>query len=160
LSAALRSNLTICIDDRDTTLAWEALNVLADNVGLPAVDVLVRVAETGRLPEWRMRAYDALRRLKADEKVDKVAMLTLDLKQAKTCPERRDVVVRAKEAADPRLLPILKKERGRRGGFLGLQSANGCMQRELDEAIRALEGAGPGEAEQPTKPTKKPQRRW
>jgi hypothetical protein len=36
-------------------------------------------------------------------------------------------------------LDILRAARDRRGGFLGISAANGCMRRDLDAAIRKWE---------------------
>jgi eukaryotic-like serine/threonine-protein kinase len=61
------------------------------------------------------------------------------LQNGRTCRERRVAALELIALDDPRYLEVLRGARDRRGGWFGLQSANGCVSRELDAAIRKLE---------------------
>jgi hypothetical protein len=61
------------------------------------------------------------------------------LQNGRTCRDRKVAALELIALDDARHLEVLRGARDRRGGWFGLQSANGCMARELDAAIRKLE---------------------
>jgi eukaryotic-like serine/threonine-protein kinase len=61
------------------------------------------------------------------------------LQNGRTCRERKVAALELIALDDPRYLEVLRGARDRRGGWFGLQAANGCVARELDAAIRKLE---------------------
>jgi serine/threonine-protein kinase len=67
----------------------------------------------------------------------------LDLDKGKTCPERREAVLKLRALGDARAIPALKKARRRmRGGILGLgdSNTNSCLKKDAEAAILALGG--------------------
>ena len=63
------------------------------------------------------------------------------IRGGKTCRERKVAAEELIATQDRRHLGLLEAARDRRGGFLGLEKINGCMQHELEVAIRKLRGA-------------------
>jgi eukaryotic-like serine/threonine-protein kinase len=67
----------------------------------------------------------------------------LDLTNSKTCPERREAVLKLRDLGDARAIPALKKARRRmRGGILGIgdSNTNNCLKKDAEAAILALGG--------------------
>jgi len=65
----------------------------------------------------------------------------LDLRAAKTCDAKRDVLSRVREAGDARVIPTLKTLQRTRGcGFLGTRDCYPCLHRdnELDTTFAAV----------------------
>jgi tRNA A-37 threonylcarbamoyl transferase component Bud32 len=135
---ALLQNVESLVDDKRFGRA--AVEFLGTQVGEPAAATLASVASTDKRPEIRHDAYASCERIGCLKQVDKVQSMLLDLAQAKSCDERKAVVVRLKELGDVRALEVLKKERRHSSGLLGfLDSGTSCMRKELDDAIRSLE---------------------
>ncbi|MEO6954761.1 MAG: serine/threonine-protein kinase [Polyangia bacterium] len=63
------------------------------------------------------------------------------IRTGRTCRDRKVAADELIATQDRRYLGLLEGARDRRGGFLGLEKINGCMQRELETAIRKLRGA-------------------
>jgi serine/threonine protein kinase len=61
------------------------------------------------------------------------------LRSARSCKERKAAALKVIASNDKRTLDSLRAARDRRGGFLGLESVNECMLKELNGAIRKLE---------------------
>jgi hypothetical protein len=62
------------------------------------------------------------------------------LRTGRTCKERRAAALQLIDTHDKQWLASLQAAKERRGGFLGLERTNGCMVRDLDAAIRKLDG--------------------
>ena len=126
-----------------------AVELLADDVGKPALAGLVDCAKTCRDDRTRKKAAAAAikiggAKLIADEGKpaddDEAAAQVLErLRSGKNCRERKAAALELIGAGDKRYLDSLRAARDRRGGFLGLEQVNGCMRRELDAAIRKWE---------------------
>jgi len=137
--AALLRNVRGLLDDR--RLAPEALDLLIKGVGKPAAPALAEVASTDKRIELRRAARKACAELGCLNQVDQVSSYLLDLQQDKTCEERRVAVIALHKLGDRRALDPLRKVRRRRGGlFVLFTGANECMKKELDDAIKSLEG--------------------
>jgi tetratricopeptide (TPR) repeat protein len=126
--------------------AQAALDLIIDKIGSPAADLLERVANEGSDLARRRRAATALQEMGKGDRVDRVALLILELKKAQSCEERKDLVTQLRAAGDPRALPALKALRPRGNGIGRLMSrlggggvGTGCMKKELTEAIKELE---------------------
>ena len=63
------------------------------------------------------------------------------IRSGKTCRDRKAAADELIATQDRRYVGLLEAARDRRGGFLGLEKINACMQRELETAIRKLRGA-------------------
>jgi tetratricopeptide (TPR) repeat protein len=144
--AVLRGNVRAMVERRNEGQAAVAL--LADDVGKPALPDLVTCAKTCRDERTRKKAAEAAikiggAKLIADEGKpvdDEAADEVLErLRSAKSCRERKAAALELIGTGDKRYLDSLRAARDRRGGFLGLEQANGCMRRDLDAAIRKWE---------------------
>lgn len=144
---AMRANIRASLDRKAEAAA--AIDLLSQALGPRGAEDLQTCAKSCRLESVRKRAQDALDRRETkedpkdakdrDTKDEAELSEELDnLKKGKTCAARKNAALAIIAAKDRRYLAPLKAARDRRGGFLGLESVNGCMQRELDEAIAAL----------------------
>jgi len=123
--------------------------LLADDIGKPALADLVDCAKTCRDDRTRKRAAEAAIKIGGAKLIaeegkpladDDAADEVLDrLRNGKNCRERKAAALELIGTGDKRYLDSLRAARDRRGGFLGLESSNGCMRRELDAAIRKWE---------------------
>ncbi len=121
-------------------VADDALTMLCDKIGGAAADILTPLAERHPKPAVRVRAFAALEKAGKAAKIDRVAFYSAQLRASRTCPDRRLVVRKLIELADPRVLPILRKEKEKKAGLIFKQRVNACMDRELEEGIAKLGG--------------------
>jgi eukaryotic-like serine/threonine-protein kinase len=104
---------------------------------------LITMAGTDKRNAWRMGARaitEPAGWLSSDELL---GSYLLDLGLLETCEKRRTAIPPLLALDDRRAVPWLEKARRRTsGGFLGIgeKTTNGCMKKELDEAIAALSG--------------------
>jgi tetratricopeptide (TPR) repeat protein len=125
--------------------AQAALDLIIEKIGPPAADLLEKVANEGGDVVRRRRAAAALDEMGKGGRVDRVGLLTLELKKAQTCEERKELVEKLRAAGDPRALPALKGLRPRGNGLSRLMARLGggagvaCMKKELADAIKELE---------------------
>jgi tRNA A-37 threonylcarbamoyl transferase component Bud32 len=141
----LRGNVRACLERHAE--GAEAVALLADDIGKPALPDLVECAKSCKDERVRKRAVEAAVKLggpallaaegkpveaEGDELVDK-------LDSGKNCRERKKAAMQLIATGDSKYLQVLRDARDRRGGFLGMQQVNYCMRRELDAAIRKLE---------------------
>jgi serine/threonine-protein kinase len=110
---------------------------LLPHMGAPGLRLLGEQASRQKAAPLRARARDLAAGAGAPD-VDLVASFTLDLEQGATCEERKEAVTHLRALRDKRALAALRKARGRRGGFLGLDTVNACLDREAAEAIDFL----------------------
>jgi serine/threonine protein kinase len=136
---ALLVNLEALLGDRQ--LSTVALDFLIQEVGVPAGDTIARVASFDNRPKLRQLARSACDRLECAAKVDRLQSYVLDLEQGQRCEERREAVHALRDLNDPRAIEPLREARRRGGGLARLFGGiNGCIKRDLDEAITALGG--------------------
>jgi hypothetical protein len=105
------------------------------------VDQLARTANEGSDLPRRLRAAAKLEELGNRDRVDQVSLTILELKQARTCEQRKSYVDKLRAMGDPRALPALRGLHGLRlGRLVRVGGANtGCMKKELAAAIKTLE---------------------
>jgi serine/threonine-protein kinase len=118
-----------------------ALDLVIERIGAPATDLLERVANDSSDLGRRTRAAAALDEMGKGDRVDRVGLLTLKLKKADSCEERKEIVEKLRDIGDPRALPALKALRPRRFGrlFSFGGTNNACMKKELTDTIKELE---------------------
>lgn len=106
-----------------------------------ASPLLVEVAERSSQAAVRRRAYEGLERMKEEKRLDAFTFLSEGLRKDGTdkCENRRWYVERLARLADPRVVPIFKKEKSRKGGFLGLERTGECMYDLLDSTLAKYE---------------------
>jgi tRNA A-37 threonylcarbamoyl transferase component Bud32/tetratricopeptide (TPR) repeat protein len=142
----LRDNVRALLERRSE--AAQAVALLADDVGAPALADLVACAKNCRDERTRRRAAEAALKLGGPALLaDEAKPVADDGKQSalerlhggRTCRERKAAALEIIATGDHRYLDALVTARERRGGFLGMNRINGCMRRELDAAIRKWE---------------------
>jgi len=131
-----------------------ALDLAIERVGLPAADLLERIANGFGELRRRQRAARALAELGEERRVDLVALHSAELRKANTCDEKKPLVIALGKTDDPRALPALRAQRSRRGieGLFGGDPDNGCMKLELGDAIARLEAKLPPDKRPPPRP--------
>lgn len=131
-----------------------ALDLAIERVGLPAADLLERIANGFGELRRRHRAAHALAELGEERRVDLVALHSAELRKATTCDEKKPLVIALGKTDDPRALPALRAQRSRRGieGLFGGDPDNGCMKVELGDAIARLEARLPPDKRPPPRP--------
>jgi hypothetical protein len=140
----LRANLRACLERRAE--GPEAVTLLAEDFGKPALNDLVACAKGCKDEKVRKRAAEAAIKLggpaliaEEGKPVDSPSAEVLaKLEHGKSCRDRKSAALKLIDSGDKKWLDALRDARDRRGGFLGLQQINGCMRRELDSAIRKL----------------------
>jgi hypothetical protein len=137
----LRTNTKRMLDS-DRTEGQRFLELLSRLCDDSAAPLFAEVIQSSDEPKTRRLAYQGLEKLDELDRIDPVPVLIdgLDRTRAGECEIRKWYVVRLGELDDPRVLPALKKEQGRKAGFLFFKSdANGCMKQELDRLLSELE---------------------
>ncbi|HZL19218.1 MAG TPA: protein kinase [Polyangia bacterium] len=117
-----------------------ALDLVIQQIGAPAADLLAKIANEGSDLPRRRRAASALGDIDQEKRVDRVSLDMLELRKAATCEEKKDWVEKLGQLGDPKALPALRGLRGRRMGPFNMGGTNvACMKKELPEAIAALD---------------------
>ncbi len=128
----------------------EAFGLLEGPLGQSGVDALIDM--TVRVPgregrdvrDLRARAGKSLAKPEVRAHASPAAAILLDFKGAAACGAKHDLLERAKDDGDARLLPSLKALKVTRGcgGFLRAGDCHPCMRKDsaLDDAIAAVEG--------------------
>ena len=117
----------------------EALEFLINKVGEPALPILVKVASHSGKAQLRRRATAAVTRMGKADQIDKLAALTWEVRQGKTCRERGAAVARIGQLEDPEAIPILIKIRDERRGFFRNKYRYWCIRKVLIKTIKELE---------------------
>ena len=127
----------------------EAFALLEGPLGASGVDALIdmTVRAPGRegrdVRDHRARAAKSLAKPDVRAHASPAAAVLLDFKTAKECAAKHDLLGRAKDDGDARLLPALKALKVTRGcgGFLRQGDCHPCMRKDgaLDDAIAAVE---------------------
>jgi serine/threonine-protein kinase len=129
--------------------ANQAFALLEGGMGEHGVDVLYEMAYSawsGEYPSAAARAAKDLGRPEIHAKGSPAAQIALDLRAASTCPKKHDLLQRAADVGDYRVLPLLKSYAATRGcGFLGARDCWPCMHKDgaLAAAIKAAEARVP-----------------
>ena len=127
----------------------EAFALLEGPLGANGVDALIdlTVRAPGRerrdVRDHRARAAKSLAKPEVRAHASPAAAILLDFTAANGCAARHDLLGRAKDEGDARLLPALKALKVTRGcgGFLRAGDCHPCMRKDsaLDDAIAAVE---------------------
>jgi hypothetical protein len=134
----LRENAEKLLGKKDKRIAVAAMDLIG-RVGVLGHPTILEQASHGKVKEVRRRARELAEEKGIDGDVDWVSSWSLDLEQGQSCKERREAIPKLRALRDERAIPALKKARGRSGGFLGLESINGCLDKDAKEAIEFLE---------------------
>ncbi len=121
----------------------EAFAMLEGPLGPRGIDTLVEISTNKAMPpNIQKRAAKSLARADVRANASPATSVMLDLKAAKKCEDKRDLLDRVKESGDARVLPSLKAMKSPRGcGFMGMRDCFSCLRKgdSLDEAIKAVE---------------------
>ena len=121
----------------------EAFAMLEGPLGPRGVDALVELSTSKAMPpSVQRRAAKSLARADVRANASPATSVMLELKAAKRCEDKRDLLERVKENGDARVLPALKALKSPRGcGFMGMRDCFSCLRKDdsLDEAIKAVE---------------------
>ncbi len=121
----------------------EAFALLEGSLGARGVDALVTLSTSKSASlAIQKRATKSVARPEIRAKASASTGVMLDLKNAKKCEEKHDLLERAKASGDARLLPTLKSMKSPRGcGFMGMRDCWPCLRKDdaLEDAIRAVE---------------------
>jgi len=134
------------LDSPDPDVADGALAILEGPLGARGVDLIIEKAEQSKPGAARARYQRSLKKPDVRAHASPAALVVLDLRDAKTCPERRALLARARTTGDARALAVLMTYRRTRGcGFLGTGDCYGCMRgtTELEDSIAALSASAP-----------------
>jgi len=106
---------------------------------------LTALAKTAKRPVIRKTAYSALERMGELDELDVLTWLGEELRTGggQPCTARKWYVERLIALHDERAAPILKKELGRKGGFLNLSSVSECMSADIRAHLKEIEPARP-----------------
>jgi serine/threonine protein kinase len=134
----------------------EAFALLEGPLGERGVDALIDMStrapgrEQRDVRDHRLRAAKSLAKPEVRAHASAAAALMFEFKAAQTCADKHDLLARAKDQGDARLLPALKPLKLTRGcgGFFrgGGGDCYPCMRKDtaLDDAITAIEARGMG----------------
>ena len=122
--------------------AQAATRLLEQDLGEAGVELLydLTLKQTGA--RWKPRLNQSLTKPEVLAKATPALRVALDLRTAKRCEAKRDLLPRAKSSGDRRALFQLKSLAQTQGcGFLGVKDCWPCLRKDpaLAEAIAALE---------------------
>ncbi len=127
----------------------EAFALLEGPLGERGVDALIELStraarEVKDARDVRLRATRSLAKPEVRAHASQAAAILLDLKAATLCATKRDLLGRAKEQGDGRLLALLKPMKQVHRGIFS-RDPYSCMRKDaaLDEAIAAIEARVP-----------------
>jgi hypothetical protein len=123
----LRANLTKVVEGKDALATILALELLA-SLSTPAYDTITDYASNGKVEIARRRAVMLAERDGIESKIDRVQSWILDLEQATTCQDRRNVIELLKQQPDRRALTVLKRMRSQK-----------CVAQDAADAIATIE---------------------
>lgn len=141
----LRTNLNLMLQKSDLKVVEAALDLLGTLVtevnDKRAAQELVRIASSSSNLPTRQRARQVADRVDLGSQIDRLTSYTLDLRQGRSCADRRDAVAKLRALGDKRAIPELRTamKRTRVEGLLRRRSnANACLKTDAEEAIRYL----------------------
>jgi len=126
----------------DRRNGWLAGRIIEDHYALALAGDLARVACDAERRSGRRRAGKILEKTGALERIEPWCQLTVELELAKSCQQRRDVIVRMGKLGDARALPALGRvRRGSKGALFWKKRTNACLRSDLAKTRRILEAA-------------------
>jgi serine/threonine-protein kinase len=121
----------------------DAFALLEGPLGARGVDVLIELTAKGagkEIRDLRARATKSLAKPDVRAHASTAASVLIDMRAAQSCTAKRELLGRAKESGDARLVPVLKPLEKKNGcGLLGRRDCWSCLRSgtSLDEAIAA-----------------------
>ena len=139
-SEVVRSIVAAVQGDAEAVEAVATL--LEQDLGEAGVDLLYDLTAKQTGASWKPRLNQSLTKPEVLAKASPAARLAIELRGAKRCETKRDLLPRIQKEGDRRALALLKSLTQTQGcGFLSLQDCWPCLRktRALQDAITALE---------------------
>jgi hypothetical protein len=121
--------------------AIDFLGTLVSQAGDQAAAVqLIDLASSSKDLQRRHKAFSVANEVGLGDRIDRLASFTLDLKQGKTCVDRKQAVANLRALGNQDAIPDLRKARYRPRGGLGRKkvNTNACLRASAREAIQHL----------------------
>ena len=123
--------------------ALEFLGTLAATGDGAAVDQLIDLASSSKVPRRRHKAVAVADEVGLGDRVDRLGSYLLDLQQGESCQHRKEAVANLRALGNKNAIPALRKARKRirsEGGFAKKKlNTNACLSADAAEAIRHLQ---------------------
>ena len=130
----------------------DAFVLLESKMGTRGIDILYDIAygiSGKQYPQAATRARHSLDAQDVRGRASPALAVILDLRDAKTCDAKRELLDRARDQGDARVLGMLQQYEATRGcGFLGVTDCYPCLHKDkqLREAIVAIQERGAAKA--------------
>ncbi|MBW2377500.1 MAG: serine/threonine protein kinase [Deltaproteobacteria bacterium] len=142
----MRTNVELMLEKkapRVVDAALEFLGTLAATGDGAAVDQLIDLASSSKVPRRRHKAVAVADAVGLGDRVDRLGSYLLDLQQGESCQHRKVAVANLRALGNKNAIPALRKARKRirsEGGFAKKKvNANACLSADAAEAIRYLQ---------------------
>lgn len=141
----LRTNLDLMFRKSDPRVVEASLRLLGslyESGDRKAGEQLVKLASFDSNLVTRQRAMSVASDVGLGERVNWLEAYSLDLKQGRTCADRRDAVANLRALGNKDAIPALvaAQQRSRTEGLLKRKTnANACLRRDAKEAVQYLE---------------------
>ncbi len=135
----LRASLQAIANDQDSVLSVEAAVLMIEHQIGDEPETALLALTASRASKVRQKAQKAIETSNLSDRVDWTRFYILDLKQQRSCEERRQAVASLRALGDPRAIEALKDARYRRRSRSSKRNANRCLREDAIEAIQYLE---------------------
>jgi serine/threonine-protein kinase len=122
--------------------ADEAFALLEGPLGPLGVDALIDMTQMKSSPQLSKRASRSLSKPEVRAAASPATGVLLDMKAAKNCAAKKELLDRAKNEGDARMLTVLASMKEPRGcGFMGMRDCYPCLRKDtaLDDAIAGIQ---------------------
>jgi len=135
--------VTVAATDPSPETREAALDVLEGPLGAKGADILYELANRTPAVPGKARFVASLSRPEVVSHASPALLVLMDLRGAKKCEDKRDLLPRVRDFGDSRILPQLKTLQRTRGcGFLGTRDCFSCLRKDgelLDAAMSAVQ---------------------
>lgn len=123
-------------------LRLKALDFMAE-LGKPALPTLIHLAESHLSKDVRKRALKLVEKRGALEHVDMSIPLELDLNQARSCQEKRDIVCKLGELNTKRAKQVLMRARDAtvKDGWFKRRPKHECVRNDIIQVLKTMKKA-------------------
>jgi serine/threonine protein kinase len=142
----MRTNVELMLEKkapRVVDAALEFLGTLAATGDGAAVDQLIDLASSSKVPRRRHKAVAVADEVGLGDRVDRLGSYLLDLQQGESCQHRKEAVANLRALGNKNAIPALRKARKRirsEGGFAKKKlNTNACLSADAAKAIRHLQ---------------------